>query len=282
MKIFFSTFLLLITSTFNSFATFQKPDLLIIEKDTFKIYTYPLEQYFHTKPTREILGLTSCVSFSTACYRGYQAVWKIENGKIYLVAIKPCHINSDCKVQSNADLKTMFGEKFKSGGVLADWYTDSLAIPIGDKLQYTPLGYPTVVDKEKLIVIANGQIVSVSEFQNIFHNQKRLSRFNYSNWHDTIFELLNTNFNWTKIPKDDDDWSFENVILTVTKDGHSKIDFRDNLEKVYADEIQKILKILKWEIAARFGKPYESEFRFEVYFDIKKKKIVDKLSKVSD
>ena len=269
-------------SSFNSFATFQKPDLLVIDKDTFKIYSYPLEQYLQINSNKEIPGLKSCVSFSTACYRGYQAIWEIENGKLYLKAIKPCHISSDCKEQSVADLKTMFGEKSKIDGVLADWVTDSLTIPIGNKLQYTPLGYPTVAEKEKLIVIANGQIVSVSEFQNIVQNNKRLSRFNYLKWHDTVFELLNANFNWTKIPKDDDDWSFENIIITITKNGHTRIDFIDNLEKVYAEEIQRILKNIKWEIAARFGTPYESEFKFEVYFDIKRKVIVDKLSKVSN
>jgi hypothetical protein len=75
--------------TLNVFGTIQIPDLLIYSGDTILIETFPLESYFNDQnPRPDSLFLKDCLS--TACWRGYQAIWKIENDRLFLVSILDC------------------------------------------------------------------------------------------------------------------------------------------------------------------------------------------------
>ena len=106
------------------FATQQQTDLLIVEKDTFHLKTFPLENLkFTTRP----FGNTRRTAPSTSCWRGYRAVWKIEDNKLYLEKIIRCNYDSKTTEQDIKELFDLNGIKCeeKDGMILADWLTMS-------------------------------------------------------------------------------------------------------------------------------------------------------------
>lgn len=73
----------------NIFGTIQIPDLLIVNGDTVCIETYPLESYLNSQDFDiDSVFIKDC--FKTSCWRGYQAVWKIESDSLFLVSILDC------------------------------------------------------------------------------------------------------------------------------------------------------------------------------------------------
>lgn len=117
------------------FATDQISDLIIFNGNTFYIsgmadegfplypilqderYNSKMERYGHGN-----LKLSNCKS--TTCYRGYQAVWELHNGIIYLKEVLDC-----CTQEPILDLKKIFGEKnVTKKGVRAFWINRPLYI----------------------------------------------------------------------------------------------------------------------------------------------------------
>lgn len=84
----FLLFVMLI-SRFTVLGTAQVPDLLIYNGDTLQLMANPLEDYYNESNMRpSSFGIHHCTS--TACWRGYQATWLIENNILYLVKIGNC------------------------------------------------------------------------------------------------------------------------------------------------------------------------------------------------
>ena len=259
--------------TVRSFATGQIPDLLIIGKDTFSLFANPLESYFQVGHSREFPELKGCGS--TACWRGYQAVWMIINKKLYLLKVQSCHTGNWCTDTHPANLQLMFGDKFSDGKVFASWVTDSLVVPFGKLLRYIHMGYGSTYEFEKLISVKDGNIEFTKEFHNIVPNPKRLSRYDDSVVHETIFDLVDKTIRWNKLEKDEDDWWFEDVDIIITKDGKTKVDKESVTIDEYYPELRRILNKVKWQIVKRFGLPYEERLRFTFYFDYKHRRVLD-------
>ena len=76
----------------NLFATDQKPDLIILEGKTYYLHAYgldfPLEPYFKNKPRPKFDEDNNKETLlSTACWRGYKAIWHVINKKLTLISI---------------------------------------------------------------------------------------------------------------------------------------------------------------------------------------------------
>jgi hypothetical protein len=111
--------------TISAFATEQETDLLIIGSDTIRLKTFPLE----------ILGLkfrpfgnTPETAPSTACWRGYRAIWRIVDNKLYLQGLIRCHSDRETIGQ---DIKELFVknelEYIEEGSmIMANWVTIDL------------------------------------------------------------------------------------------------------------------------------------------------------------
>lgn len=69
--------------------TAQIPDLLIYKGDTVALCSNPLEGFRYMD--EDWIKETAQFGWSTACWRGYQATWLLENDSLYLVKIGPCH-----------------------------------------------------------------------------------------------------------------------------------------------------------------------------------------------
>jgi len=117
------TILFIIISFADAFSTGQIPDLLILGKDTIYLQSFPLETLnLKIRPFK----YENHSFHTTGCWRGYQAVWTIENSKLYLVEI----IRDDSSKQ-RLNIKTYLADngyspKIENGKILADWYTANL------------------------------------------------------------------------------------------------------------------------------------------------------------
>lgn len=89
------------------------------------------------------------IILSTACWRQYLGTWEIKNDKFYL-------LNIDGRFKLADDTP-----------VFADWFTGTLKIPQGKRLEYVHMGYESVYEKEVQIRIEKG-IVTDSK---TIHNQ---------------------------------------------------------------------------------------------------------------
>ncbi|MEZ4887608.1 MAG: hypothetical protein R3E32_22940 [Chitinophagales bacterium] len=141
------TFLLFLKLfAFNAFATEQDPDLLLIEGYTVYLKCFPLEDLeLQYRP----FGLTLLTAPNTACWRGYQAIWRLQNDSLFLEKILACPLlgdgdaylieeNSwkllDAEPQMQEDLLEFFRKnglesKVLKGRVFADWYNKVLVEP---------------------------------------------------------------------------------------------------------------------------------------------------------
>lgn len=151
----------------ETLATAQYPDILVEGKDTFMLFSNPLEPYLRNKDERSICG-NNLEWTSTACYRGYQAIWRIKRNKLYLIEVK-----RDCGNETNQvyNLK----EEFNSKKVFADWYTGTLESPRGEMLQYIHDGYGSLHEGEKLYYITNGLVDSTETRQYLIHANNLLN-----------------------------------------------------------------------------------------------------------
>ena len=91
--------LLTIITTKLSFASPQLPDYLIYKNDTIQTYNLLVEQFLQKSQQDEgrLFGLSFRSSIdgglgaSFNCWRGYQAIYKIENDSLFVSNIIDCH-----------------------------------------------------------------------------------------------------------------------------------------------------------------------------------------------
>lgn len=169
-----NAFLIFLSIFFSSkmFATTQRPDLLIVGKDTLELRemnTFPLE-YLNMKSRP--FNYTRQTAPGTACWRGYQAIWHIIDHKIYLEAILRC--DGDDNSERSENLTDIFKRNKievveKNGMILASWIDMELyeltglhAKP-GDRrtiLSDVRAGKKTKQKTGPLMIIQNGEVVS--------------------------------------------------------------------------------------------------------------------------
>ena len=126
--------------------TIQAGDILSYNGEKTTIATEPLKPYLKTR---------SDVSFiykSTALVRGYIGTWKIRNKKLYLISLLG-FVNNNEKV----DLNYLFPNKIE---VFAGWYSGDIRIPEGELLKKINLGYASVFEKDRILNIKEGILIS--------------------------------------------------------------------------------------------------------------------------
>ena len=119
------TFIFLISLAFSAFATEQETDLLIIENDTIYLKTFPLEKL---ELKKRPFGNSRAPAPSTACWRGYRAIWKIKDDKLYLEKIIRCNSDRENGEQNIMELFNSNDVDFEKsdGMILANWVTEDL------------------------------------------------------------------------------------------------------------------------------------------------------------
>jgi hypothetical protein len=138
------------------------PDKLIYEGQLYDIFSNPLESYYERRKDRPRFFFIDPDSkhVLTGLWRGYIATWKIERGALYLVEIDSwiCDEpqNNKCR---RADLKEIFGAKYRDGKVEADWYSGELNLPVGKMPRSVWSDYSSTYGKEIVLKVESGKVV---------------------------------------------------------------------------------------------------------------------------
>lgn len=90
-------------------------------------------------------------SNSTALWRGYVGHWEIIDGRLYLV-----ELHGTLEDGSEATLETVF-PGFPDR-VFAHWYSGTIRIPQGRRLEYVHMGYASTHERDLLVDIERGVV----------------------------------------------------------------------------------------------------------------------------
>ena len=153
-------------------ATPQAPDKLIYEGKPYDLFSNPLESYFESGKDRPRFFIDPDPKhLLTGLWRGYIATWKIEGGALYLVEIDSwiCDESQNNKCR-RADLKELFGAKYRDGKAEADWYSGELKLPVGKMLRSVWSEYSSIYEKEIILKVESGKVVGKELIDNTKKN----------------------------------------------------------------------------------------------------------------
>ncbi|HYF04102.1 MAG TPA: hypothetical protein VEC36_12035 [Patescibacteria group bacterium] len=94
-----------------------------MKNDTIYLKTYLLEKL---ELTKRPFGKTRATAPSTACWRGYRAIWRITDNKLYLEKIVRCYSDIEQEEENIQELFFENGINFKeeNGMIFADWVSE--------------------------------------------------------------------------------------------------------------------------------------------------------------
>jgi len=275
--------IILFISISKCFSSPQIPDFLIFKGDTIPTYNLLLEKYFDRieKPDNgELFGLKFRGSSITNCWRGYQAIYSIENNKLYLNDITDCgEIWNKRKIDKKASKKRMiatFGDKVINEKVFIDWYSGDFSIPQEwNELRWDGVFY-RIFENETLISIDKGNISKILKIKNYIDEPDKLNRYNKKDALSILYKGLKKNIKWKDLP-DDGRYRWEEFEILINKKGEAfAINFEPDTDYRYKKTINNALKELgDWDILKKQGEPIEEKFRFDLEFDFLFKKIED-------
>lgn len=271
----------LIFWTSKAIASPQMPDYLIYGNDTIATYNLILEQYLQQQDsteTEQLFGLTFREGASFNCWRGYQAIYKIENDSLFLVSIIGCgelRNGRIDKAQSNEKINSIFGGKFKNGKVYIDWFEGYINFPLNNEILRWDGVFYKIFEREKVLSISNGQIKKDEDFDNYIDGPKRIDRRDKSKISDLLFKKLKK-AKW-KNPNEFD--CSEKYLVTINENG-----IVSNVRMVLSDEeineyyepdefnfcIDKMmtaLKDLQFDIIMDKGKPISEDIYIEIWVE---------------
>jgi hypothetical protein len=263
------------------FASPQMPDYIIYKNDTVSTYNLILEKYLQSKDTTETAKLFS-LNFrngsSFSCWRGYQAIYKIENDSLFLTDIIECGERGSGKLDKTASAKKMtaiFGDKLINSKIYINWFSGDLNFPLNNKVLRWDGVFYKIYEKETVINISNGKVLNFENIENYIDDPKSIDRRDKGKISDILFKKLKRN-NWKKA--DDCDCS-EKYLVTINEFGNiskvtmigyetdAKIDQHwDRDEYDYCmNTMFKRLKKLKFDIIKDKGKPMSEDIYIEIW-----------------
>lgn len=153
-------------------ATDQIEDVLYHGKDTLYLYDSPLEKI--DKISEKISDLRKNGDYSSDCWRGFRAEWRIINNTLYLANVYEC--DSDTKL--NSIVERILGRKFKNGLIKADWVTGDFWAGRG----FAPVMtlYISIYKHENKFEFAKGIIVSSEQVDCLpcdYSDEEKISEF---------------------------------------------------------------------------------------------------------
>ena len=128
--------------------TAQISEGLILNGEEVSLLSNPLDSYF------ALAGINpEFSSNSTALWRGYIGTWEITADRLYLI-----NLQGTLKNGGVICLETIF-PGFPDR-VFAHWYSGTLRIPRGKLIRYRHMGYGSKFEKDELIKIRLGIVIT--------------------------------------------------------------------------------------------------------------------------
>ena len=268
----------------TGFASPQLPDYLIYRGDTLPVYNLILENYFrqiNTTDQGDLFGLKFRDGASLNCWRGYQAIYEIENDSLFLTHILLCWELNDNRdsldiSESNKRIENIFSDKVKNNKVFIDWFTGKISIPNGKLLRWDGVFYK-IFENEILVNIDKGEVIETKELENYQDNPKRIDR----RYNDTISTVIFSelkNIRWRNTGIFD---CSESYLITIGEKGEissvvmSEYQTKEQIKKFWDKReynycIRKIkseLKDLQFDIISHRGEPYIEKVYIEIWIE---------------
>lgn len=95
----------------------------------------------------------------TSLWRRYLGTWEIVNDQLYMV-----RLTGKLEDGSEATLETVFPGY--PDRVFAHWYSGKLRIPEGKELEYVHMGYSSIFERDRFLMIEKGVVVGCHVRQN--------------------------------------------------------------------------------------------------------------------
>ena len=104
-------------------ATQQIREVFIVEGETYRTYTNPLESLHRYE---DIRGMLQTHHWCTANWRGYLGTWEVKDNQLYVKSL----VEGACQDKPRlADPVVFFGEK--QYPVMATWFNDKIEVMLG-------------------------------------------------------------------------------------------------------------------------------------------------------
>lgn len=278
------TYIISIIFIFFSFrlvASPQMPDYIIYGKDTIATYNLLLEQYlqmFDSTKVEKLFGLVFRDGASFSCWRGYQAIYKIENDSLFLVDIINCGERRNGRIdktKSVEKMKVIFGEMFHNDKVFIDWFSGYVSFPLSDKVLRWDGVFYKIFYKEKVITINSGKVNNVEDFDNYVDDPKRIDRKDRDKISDILFKQLKK----AKWKNDNDFDCSDKYLVTIDENGNISnvrmLYSNEEIDKYYdkdeynycISKIYNTLKSLKFDVIKDKGIPITEEIYIEIWIE---------------
>lgn len=269
---------------FGLFASPQVPDYIIYKNDTIATYNLIFEQYLQKiekSETENLFVLNFRNLISSNCWRGYQAIYKIEKDSLFLSDIINCGelANKVNKSSSLEKMRNFFGDKVKNNKVFIDWFSGDLSFPVNNKVVRWDGIFYKIFEKETVVTLLNGTILKIKNVDNYIRMPNAIDRKGKDKVSEALFKKLKK-AKWKN--KDDFDCS-EKYFVTINEKGKvSKVrmeyETQEEIEKYYerqeynfcVDTIYKALKDLQFDLILDKGNPVSEEIYIELFYDDKK------------
>lgn len=226
--------------------------MIIINNEQHEVLIYPLESYFSQKgiSSEDIPWLDKTFNLreyiNTSLYRGYRATWLIENDSIFLIKIENGNYRNRKKGSKSpdADLKAMFGTKYKNGKVFADWINKNLFIQLGFFINRF---YPTIQSMEVKYTVSKVVVQSINQYSALTGESTpdviRIwtgKKLDTEGAKDKIYTIVNKNFRWSKEMTENRDLS---VLVTIGKNfSNTVLSLKQNELKITDEVLDVYLK----------------------------------------
>lgn len=169
----------------------QLPDYLIYEGDTLPIYSLILEAYFekiNASDEGDLFGLKFRAGASLNCWRGYQAIFKIDRDSLFLEHILYCGELFNGAIDTSTSknkMKELFPKKYSNEKVHADWWSADIFLPQKYLLRWDGVFFKSF-EKEIQLRIKKGEVKSKKAIDNYIDDPNRINR----RFNDTISKIL--------------------------------------------------------------------------------------------
>ena len=218
----------------------------------------PLELYLRNNEPRKRFHPSLEAGCSTALWRGYVGLWRIESNRLFLVDVYVCG-------DKNRSIKDQIFTG-KDTEIFADWFTGDLFIEKGKIIKYNHSGYDRYYEMEIVANVNGGIIKNEMEFENgVVPSDNRFSRDPKD-----IQAEIHKRIDWDRLPKLPKD---NKLFLTLKFDGQGKIsewEINGEIEKEYKDEIESIIKTFPTiQVFYSRGQPINEELVIPIFFNNK-------------
>jgi hypothetical protein len=281
----------LLLTGININASPQIPDYLIYKGDTLPVYNLILEKIFkkiNQSDQGSLFGLKFRDGGSLNCWRGYQAIYKIDNDSLFLSDIINCgelrYKKTIDKEESKKRIANIFNGQIKNGKIFLNWYSGNFSLPQSTLLRWDGIFYESF-EKEILIKVDNGRVKKAKLINNYIDKPDRINRRYNDTISNVLFERIKSkNLNWNKLDNCD---CADRYLITINKNGKIRkvqmADYqsKDSIDKYWdkkdynlcINSIYRAVKDLKFDIIKRMGVKISEKVYLEIWYEEKTERI---------